>query len=182
MFSETAPLEFYMLEAKICCWKRAACARAAEPGRGPAKPVFTFFIGWGLLLKGCSEACRTESSYKPHLAVLTQSCSPATFIWGWRRKCDSSVLPWDHRGLPCISGRCGFPSDDLRMMPPCRKAPLLGMKFSAGRGKDCLVSDQVTGGQPETYFLPWGQDVSAFHLLKKGRWIRNKTKQGFQPR
>lgn len=137
MFNKTAPLELYTSEAKMCCWNSSwshLCKSGwRQPGRGPAKVMFTFFIGWVLLLKGCSEACRTKSGCKSHIMVLTQSCSPATFIWGWRRKCDSSALLWDHGGLPRVCGT-RLPGDDLHMTPPCRKPPLLGMKVSTWKG------------------------------------------------
>lgn len=84
-----------MPEAKMCCCNssqprlcKSGCWQPAVPQQSQC--LFTFFIGWVLLLRGCSKVCR------PHLTAVRQSCSLATFIWEGNG--NQPCFPWDHGG------------------------------------------------------------------------------------
>lgn len=79
-FNKTAPLALHMPEAKMCCCNNSQTRLCKSSWWQPAESRqsqywFPFFIGWVLLLRGCSEVCRA------HLTAVRQSCSLAILIW-----------------------------------------------------------------------------------------------------
>lgn len=157
----------------MCCCNNSQPRLCKSSWRQPAEfqqsqYLFPFFIGWVWLLRGCSEVCRAHLT-----AARAELLSSHLYL---RKKWDSPLLLWAHRGI--FNTSVGDAVSSAIISPW-----LLHVTSIAGDGVQHSMWKRLTGQLvTERHISSSGSKILQFSIFyrKEDAWKKKRTR-GVQP-